>query len=107
MDLDEPGTAISRYPKLAKASDGRVALTWEDDRDGNEAVYLRIRSAGQKPEWGPEVVVAPPTPKLAARIPQVAWGKSGLYVLWHVWDHTLAPRVQKRVATGILKLDSR
>ena len=106
IDMDEPGTAISRFPKLTKAPDSRVAIAWEDDRAGFEAVYVRVRSAGQKPEWGSEVLVAPSTTKVAARIPDLAWGSGGLYVSWQVWDHALG-RLEKRVASRILHLDSR
>ncbi len=108
MDMDEAGTANSRFPKLGSAPDGRLALVWEDDRAGYEAVYARVRSAGQKPEWGPEVLVAPAIGKLAARIPQMAWGPGGLYVSWQVWDHTLAPGpIEKRVAGRTLPVDGR
>ncbi|HEV8456430.1 MAG TPA: sialidase family protein, partial [Gemmatimonadales bacterium] len=100
MDMDEPGTAFSRAPKLAKSPDGRVALTWEDDRAGFEAVYARIRSAGQKAEWGPELPIAPPTGKIAARIPNLAWGPGGLYIVWQAWDHTLAPARTDKTIVG-------
>jgi hypothetical protein len=108
MEMDEPGTAVSRYPKLAQAPDGRVALAWEDDRAGFESIYLRVRSAGQNPQWGPEIVVAPATGKLAARIPEVAWAPSGLHVAWQIWDHTLEPaRIDKQVGGRTLHPDSR
>jgi hypothetical protein len=67
MDADEPGTALSRFPSLARAQDGRVALAWDDDRAGLEDVYMRVRSAGERPQWGPEIRVSSPTPKLADR----------------------------------------
>ena len=106
MDMDEPGTAMSRFPRLARSADGRVALVWEDDRVGYESVYARIRSAGQKPEWSPEVLVARPTGKVAARIPDVVWEPSGLYVVWQAWDHTLGPAgIGKGVAGRIVNLD--
>ncbi len=105
MDMDEPGTAISRFPRLAKAPDGRVALAWEDDRAGHEAVYLRVRSAGERPVWGPEILVAPSTQRVAARVPTLAWGQRDVHVLWHVWDHTLGvSSVSKRVAGRTLSL---
>ena len=97
---------MSRAPRLAKTPDGRVAITWEDDRAGFEAVYVRIRSAGQKSEWGPEILVAPPTGKTAARIPYLAWAPSGLHIVWQTWDHTLAPaRIDKAVAGRTLNPD--
>jgi hypothetical protein len=108
MDLDDAGTAISRFPKIALAPDGRVALVWEDDRAGFEGIYMRVRSAGAKPEWGPEIVVAPANGKVASRIPNLAWGPGGLYVSWQVWDHTHAPaRVEKRPGGRIVSLDGR
>jgi len=106
MDMDEAGTAVSRSPRLVRAPDGRVALAWEDDRAGFEGVYARIRPASGKAEWGPEVVVASPSPKgkMAARIPFVAWSPDGLYVVWQTWDHTLAPgRIDKSIASRVIK----
>ena len=108
MDMDEPGTAISRFPKLAKATDGRVAIAWDDDRAGREGVYVRVRSAGQDPEWGPEVLAAAPTAKLGARLPDLKWGPDGLYVVWETWDYTLAPaRISKQIAGRTLRPDSK
>jgi BNR repeat protein len=92
LDMDEPGTAVSRSPAIARAEDGRLAVAWEDDRAGNEGIYLRVRAAGQSPTWGPEVLVAPPGQKKAARTPSVAWGPGGaLYVAWQVSDFTQGP----------------
>lgn len=106
MDMDEPGTGVSRFPRLARASDGRVALAWEDDRAGHESSYVRIRTPGPKSEWGPEILVGAPTPKTAARIPNVAWGPGGLYVIWQVWDHTFGPgRIDKSFAGRTLTAD--
>ena len=106
MDMDEPGTGVSRFPRLARASDGRVALAWEDDRAGHESSYVRIRTPGPKPEWGPEILVGASAPKTAARIPNVAWGPGGLYVIWQVWDHTFGPgRIDKSFAGRTLTAD--
>lgn len=92
LDMDEPGTAVSRHPTIARAEDGRLAVAWEDDRAGNEGIYLRVRAAGQVPAWGPEVLVAPPGQKRAARMASVAWGAGGaLYVSWQVSDFTQGP----------------
>ena len=86
LDMDDPGTAASRWPAIARAEDGRLVVAWEDERAGYEGIYLRVRSAGPSPAWGPEVVVAPPGPKKAARIPSVRWGRDGaLYVAWETW----------------------
>jgi hypothetical protein len=93
LDMDEPGTAASRFPKIARADGGQVAIAWEDDRAGHEAVHLRIRGAGPAAAWGPEVIVQPSSPKRASRVPTVAWGHGGtLYVGWDVWDHAGGPK---------------
>jgi hypothetical protein len=109
MDADEPGTALSRFPSLARAKDGRVVLAWDDDRAGLEEVYVRVRSAGERPQWGPEIRVSSPTPKLAARLPQLRWAPDGaLYVAWEVWDHTAgASNLTKRIDTKLLRFDNR
>jgi hypothetical protein len=101
VDADEPGTATSRFPKIARAADGRVAVAWEDDRAGHESVYLRVREAGPAGAWGPEVLVAPAGPKKAYRVPSVAWEQGGtVYVSWDVWDHGGGPkRVESRAFT--------
>lgn len=109
MDMDEPGTAVSRFPKIARAEDGRLAVAWEDDRAGHEGVYLRVRSAGQSPTWGSEIVVAPPARKKGARIPSVLWGKGGaVYVAWEVWDFTQGPSaVTKQIGSRVLFPDKK
>ncbi len=108
MDTDEPGTAISRYPKLALAPDGRVALAWEDDRAGHEGIYLRVRSAGSNPQWGPEVLIAAPRGKTGARIPELAWVADGLYIAWENWDHTAGPsRIVKTIGGRFMTMDGR
>lgn len=99
LDMDEPGTAVSRFAKLARAEDGRLAVAWEDDRVGNEGVYVRVRSSGATPVWAPELVVAPPGPKKGARTPVLIWGKNGtLYVSWEVWNFELG---QLSVTKGV------
>ena len=109
LDMDEPGTAVSRFHRIARAEDGRLAVAWEDDRAGQEGVYLRVRAAGRSPAWGPEVVVAPPGPKKAARVPSVLWGRGGaLYVAWEAWDLSQGPStVTKRVDGRILFPDKK
>jgi hypothetical protein len=99
MDMDEAGTAVSRYAKLAKAKDGRVALAWEDDRAGLEQIYLRVRSAGGQQEWGPETRVTTPAPKRGAHQPELLWDPDGaLHLAWELWNMTLAPsRIDKRI----------
>jgi hypothetical protein len=104
LDMDEPGTAVSRSPTIARADDGRLAVAWEDDRAGNEGVYLRVRTAGPAPAWGPEVLLAPPGPKKAARIPSLRWGQGGaLYVSWGAWDLSLGPsNIRRRAESRVL-----
>jgi hypothetical protein len=109
MDADEAGTAVSRYPRLARAGDGRVALAWEDDRDGLEEIYLRVRAARGGREWSPEVRASSPAPKLATHLPQPLWAQDGsLYIAWEVWDHTLSPgSVSKRVEGKLMRVGDR
>jgi hypothetical protein len=88
LDADAPGTAESRFPRLAVSPDGpMVAVVWEDDRRGLEAVYGRFLSGGQ---WSGETrlgAVLPP--KKAAVRPQVeAAGKDTFYVVWEIWDYS-------------------
>jgi Neuraminidase (sialidase) len=108
MDMDEAGTGISRFAKLAKAKDGRTALAWEDDRSGQEQIYLRVRSAGERGEWGPEVRVTTPTPKHATRLPELLWAPDGvLHLAWQVWNMAMAPtRIPKQIDGRTLKPDS-
>jgi hypothetical protein len=90
LDTDDQGVAVSRYPRLARAADGRVALAWDDDREGQEAIYLRVRSAGASPEWGPETRITVPSVKIGARIPRLLWtGDGQLHMAWEIWDFTL------------------
>lgn len=87
LDADDPGTAASRFPKVARAQDGRIAVVWEDDRNGNEGIYLRLRGVGASATWDSELVVTlNGGPKAAAHIPSVLWAQGGLlYVSWDVW----------------------
>jgi BNR repeat-like domain len=97
IDADEAGTAVSRFPNLARAADGRVAIAWEDDRAGHEGIYLRVRSAGRDPQWGPEILVEGPQGKKAARQPSMVWAADGsLYVAWEIWDYTGGPLAPTR-----------
>ncbi|HEV2055368.1 MAG TPA: sialidase family protein [Methylomirabilota bacterium] len=109
LDMDDAGTAVSRVPRIASAADGRLAVAWEDDRAGYEGIYLRVRAAGKSPAWGPEMLVAPPGQKKAARIPTVLWGRGGaLYVAWEVWDYARGPlAVTKQVDGRTLLLDKK
>jgi hypothetical protein len=109
LDMDERGTAMSRFPSLARAADGRIAVAWEDDRAGYEGVYLRVRTAGAQPTWGPETMVEPPSNKKAARQPAVLWGTDGsLYVAWEVWNYAAGPMsVTRRIDGRRLVLDKK
>ena len=110
LDMDEPGTGVSRVPSIARATDGRIAVAWDDDRAGYEGIYLRVRGTGEYPTWGPEVVVAPPPgPRKAARIPRLLWGRDGsLYVTWEIWDYALGPlALTKRIDSRTLVLDKK
>ena len=109
LDMDEPGTAFSRSPSIARAADGRIAVAWEDDRAGYEGIYLRVRGTGQHATWGPEVPVASPSPKTGARTSRLLWASDGsLFVTWEVWDHTQGPTtVPKRIDGRTLVLDKK
>jgi Neuraminidase (sialidase) len=109
LDMDEAGTAISRFPSIARAADGRIAVAWEDDRAGYEGVYLRIRSSGPQPAWGPEMLVEGPSQKKGARLPVVTWATDGsLRVAWEVWDYTGGPLAPTRRIDGrTLALDKK
>jgi hypothetical protein len=102
LDMDEAGTAMSRFPSIARAADGRIAVAWEDDRAGYEGVYVRIRSAGPELRWGPEMLVEGPSQKKGARQPAVMWATDGsLHVAWEIWDYTAGPLAPMR------RIDSR
>ena len=109
LDMDEPGTAVSRFPTIARGEDGRLAVAWEDDRAGYEGIYLRVRAPGNSPAWGPEVVVAPPGQKKGARAVSLLWGRAGaLYVAWEAWDYARGPlAATKQVDGRTLLLDKK
>jgi hypothetical protein len=109
LDQDEAGTAMSRFPNIARAADGRIALAWEDDRAGYDGVYLRIRSAGSEPRWGPEMLVEGPNQKKGSRQPAVMWAADGsLYVAWEIWDYRAGPLApSRRIDSRRLALDKK
>ena len=109
LDMDEAGTAMSRFPSIARAADGRIAVTWEDDRAGYEGVYVRIRSSGSAPTWGPEMLVEGPSGKKGARGPVVMWATDGsLQIAWEVWDYTGGPLAPtRRIDTRTLVLEKK
>jgi Neuraminidase (sialidase) len=99
VDADEAGTAVSRFPSIARGGDGRIAVVWDDDRAGYEGVYLRVRSSGPQPAWGPEIPVAPPGPKKAMKQPVALWAADGsLQVAWEVLNYAAGPlAITKRI----------
>jgi hypothetical protein len=109
LDMDEQGTAMSRFSSLAMAADGRIAVAWEDDRAGYEGVYLRVRGSGGKLEWGPEIQVEPPGTKKAVRTPVVMWSKDGtVYLTWEVWNYTAGPmNITKRLDGRAMVVDKK
>jgi hypothetical protein len=109
LDTDEAGTAYSRFPVIARTADGRVAVAWEDDRVGYEGIHLRVRGTGDGATWEPEVTVAPPVAKIAARFPGLAWGKNGaLHVSWEVWDYAFGLQTPaKQIDSRVLELDKK
>ena len=101
LDMDEAGTAVSRFPNIARAADGRIAVAWEDDRAGYEGVYVRVRSSGSRPQWGPEMLVQGPSQRKGARMPVVMWATDGsLQVAWEVWDYAGGPLTPTRRIDG-------
>ncbi len=109
LDMDEAGTGVSRFPNVARAADGRIAVTWDDDRAGFEGVYLRVRSSGAQPAWSPEILVEPSGPKQGARLPVVWWTPDGsLQMAWEVWDYSAGPMaVTKRIGGRTVTLDKK
>ncbi len=101
MDADEPGTALSRFPSLARAKDGRVALAWDDDRAGLEDVYVRVRSAGGQPQWGPEIsrVVARAQARRPAAAASLGAGRNALRGVGGVGSHAAARRTSPNGST--------
>ena len=95
LDMDDPGTAVSRSPTIARGEDGRVAVAWEDDRAGYERIYLRVRAPGNSAAWSPEMVLTPSGQGTkGAKTPSLLWGKAGaLYVAWETWDFARGPAV--------------
>ena len=102
--MDEAGTAVSRFASVARAADGRLAVVWEDDRGGYEGIYLRVRSAGTQPTWGPETLVEAPGAKKGARQAVILWAADGsLQIAWEAWNYVAGPLA----ATGTRRLDGR
>jgi hypothetical protein len=64
----------SKYPDIAFAADGTLALTWFDHRDGNAEVYLAI---------GPLKVVRSDALTLAQRVTDTPGESIGAYLAWN------------------------
>jgi hypothetical protein len=64
----------SKYPDVAVAQDGRVALTWHDARDGNDEVYLFTAAPG---DLGGEI------DRSARRVTTTPGQSIGAYVAWN------------------------
>ena len=103
LDADGPGTAISRYPKMAMSVNGSVAVVWEDDRRGFEAVYGRIFSGGR---WNAESLLGQTLPpKKAGRAPRViATRQDAFYVVWEIWDYTRGGAPMKSLDSTLVRV---
>ena len=64
----------SKYPDLAFGADGRAAITWFDERDGNREVYL---AAGRADE------LLLPIEERALRVTTTPGASIGAYVAWN------------------------
>lgn len=99
LDRDDAGTAVSRLPRVAADGHGRVAVVWEDDRAGGEAIYLTAsKDAGRT--WSREVVVSPPGDRShSARNAQVALDEAtgALHVIWEAWEGSDPTETTKRL----------
>lgn len=71
--LSEDDDFASVYPDLAFSETGQAALTWFDERDGNEEIYLSILPAAQL-ERGVEGA--------AQRVSNTAASSIGAYLAW-------------------------
>jgi BNR repeat-like domain len=104
LDADSPGTAQSLFPRLAVSPDGTVvAVVWQDDRSGLEAVYARIFSGRQ---WSEETLIGAAIPlKKASRAPQIVpTGKEGFYVTWEVSDYSQGPNPQQTLDSIVVRI---
>ena len=64
----------SKYPDLAFAADGRAAIAWFDERDGNREVYL---AAGRADE------LLLPIEERALRVTTTPGASIGAYLAWN------------------------
>jgi hypothetical protein len=66
--------APSKYPDLSIAADGRAALSWQDERDGNVEVYLMT---GSPTDLRGEI------DKRSRRVTNTSGESSGAYLSWN------------------------
>ncbi|HEY3517620.1 MAG TPA: hypothetical protein VGL98_11285 [Gammaproteobacteria bacterium] len=64
----------SKYPDLAFSADGRAALTWFDERDGNREVYLATARSDE---------LTRPIEERARRVTTTAGASIGAYLAWN------------------------
>ena len=72
--LTDDDGAPSKYPDLAIARDGRAALSWQDDRDGNTEVYLLTAPLG---EFNAEI------DRRGRRVTTTPGESIGAYIAWN------------------------
>jgi hypothetical protein len=103
VDADGPGTGVSRYPKLAVNGTGDVAVVWEDDRGGFEAIYGRVFS-GER--WSDEARLGRALPpKVSARAPRlIATRQGAFYVVWEIWDYSQGPSPTKSLEGALVRV---
>lgn len=102
LDADAAGTAISRYPRIALGKNGTVAVVWEDDRKGLEAIYGRVFAGGR---WSPELKLGSTEPKKAGRVQRVvATPQDTFYVVWEVWDYSHGGGAVKSIEGTVLRV---
>jgi Neuraminidase (sialidase) len=103
VDADAPGTAVSRYPRIALSNNGSLAVVWEDDRKGLEAIYGRILSGGR---WSAELKLGETQqPKKAGRVHRViATPQDAFYAVWEVWDYSLGGGAVKSIEGTVLRV---
>jgi hypothetical protein len=74
LHLTEDDGVPSKYPDLAFANDGTLAITWFDGRDGNEEVYLAVAAPGDF-QW--------PLDRRARRVTTTPGASVGAYLAWN------------------------
>ena len=88
---------------MAINANGSVAVVWEDDRSGFEAVYGRIFSGGR---WSAEAPVGTALPpKKAGRVPRIIATRQGaFYVVWEIWDYSQGTAPLKSLDSVLLRV---